>query len=62
MGKKEFKIYTRSVEGITQIIFFGYQSDAELCTKVYEGALLYLEYRLKRLYRTAITPDYKKKS
>lgn len=46
-------------EGITKIIFFGYDSDAELCTKVYEGAVLYLEYRLKRLYKTAITPDYK---
>ena len=47
-------------DGITQIIFFGYDTDAKLCTKVYEGALLYLEYRLKRLYRTAITSDYKK--
>lgn len=46
-------------KGVTQIIFFGYDSDTELCTKVYEGALLYLGYRLKRLYRTAITPDYK---
>lgn len=45
-------------EGITQMVFFGYHSDAELCTKVYEGAILYLEYRLKRLYRTAWTSDY----
>lgn len=50
-------------EGITQIIFFGYQSDAELCTKVYEGAILYLKYRLKRFF--SIIPkarwkDYKK--
>lgn len=48
-----------SEKGITQIIFFGYKDDAELCTKVYEGTILYLEYRLKRLYRTAITPNYK---
>lgn len=27
--------------------------------KVYEGAILYLEYRLKRLYKTAITSNYK---
>ncbi|MEY8463403.1 DUF2786 domain-containing protein [Streptococcus merionis] len=39
-------------EGVTQMIFFGYEKDAELCTKVYEGALLYLEYRLKRLVPT----------
>ena len=50
-------------DGITQIIFFGYQSDAELCSKVYEGALLYLKYRLKRLFPTvsrARWKDYKK--
>ncbi|MCW1081790.1 DUF7168 domain-containing protein, partial [Streptococcus anginosus] len=50
-------------EGITQMIFFGYQSDAELCTKVYEGAILYLKYRLKRLFPTiskARWKDYKK--
>ncbi|HEM2721391.1 TPA: DUF2786 domain-containing protein [Streptococcus suis] len=50
-------------DGITQIIFFGYQSDAELCTKVYEGAILYLNYRLKRLFPTvtkARWKDYKK--
>ncbi|HEM4897888.1 TPA: DUF2786 domain-containing protein, partial [Streptococcus suis] len=50
-------------DGITQIIFFGYQSDAELCTKVYEGAILYLNYRLKRLFSTvtkARWKDYKK--
>lgn len=50
-------------EGITKMIFFGYDSDAELCTKVYEGAVLYLEYRLKRLYPTitkARWKDYKK--
>lgn len=50
-------------EGITKMIFFGYDSDAEFCTKVYEGAVLYLEYRLKRLF-PAITKarwkDYKK--
>src|SRR3712207_3499941 len=39
-------------KGITQMIFFGYDTDAELCTKVYEGALLYLDYRLKRLFPT----------
>lgn len=39
-------------EGITQITFFGYHSDAELCSKVYEGAILYLKYRLKRLRPT----------
>lgn len=50
-------------EGITQMIFFGYQSDAELCTKVYEGAILYLKYRLERLFPTiskARWKDYKK--
>ncbi|WP_449448653.1 DUF2786 domain-containing protein [Streptococcus suis] len=50
-------------DGITQIIFFGYHSDAELCTKVYEGAILYLKYRLKRLFPTitkARWKDYKK--
>ena len=50
-------------EGITKMIFFGYDSDAELCTKVYEGAVLYLEYRLKRLYPTITKArwiDYKK--
>ncbi|HGD2254388.1 TPA: DUF2786 domain-containing protein [Streptococcus agalactiae] len=50
-------------KGITQIIFFGYDTDAELCTKVYEGALLYLDYRLKRLFPTvskARWKDYKK--
>lgn len=50
-------------EGITQIIFFGYQSDAELCTKVYEGAILYLKYRLRRLYPVVSKSkwkDYKK--
>lgn len=50
-------------KGVTQIIFFGYQSDAELCTKVYEGAILYLKYRLKRLFPTipkAYWKDYKK--
>ena len=50
-------------DGITQIIFFGYQSDAELCTKVYEGSILYLKYRLKRLFPTitkARWKDYKK--
>ncbi|HEM3469281.1 DUF2786 domain-containing protein [Streptococcus suis] len=39
-------------EGITQMIFFGYDTDAELCTKIYEGAILYLEYRIKRLFPT----------
>lgn len=57
-------IRRRLVEkGITQMIFFGYETDAELCTKVYEGALLYLEYRLKRLFPTvsqARWKDYKK--
>lgn len=50
-------------EGITKMIFFGYDSDAEYCTKVYEGAVLYLEYRLKRLFPTitkARWKDYKK--
>lgn len=50
-------------EGITQIIFFGYDTDTELCTKVYEGAILYLKYRLKRLFPTipkAHWKDYKK--
>lgn len=50
-------------EGITQIIFFGYDTDAELCTKVYEGAILYLKYRLKRIFPTipkAHWKDYKK--
>ncbi|MFS9370404.1 DUF2786 domain-containing protein [Streptococcus infantis] len=50
-------------DGITQIIFFGYQSDAEFCSKVYEGAILYLKYRLKRLFPTvsrARWKDYKK--
>lgn len=50
-------------DGITQIIFFGYQSDAELCTRVYEGAILYLKYRLKRLLPTVTKSrwkDYKK--
>ncbi|EHI70851.1 DUF2786 domain-containing protein [Streptococcus ictaluri] len=50
-------------KGITQMIFFGYDTDAELCTKVYEGALLYLDYRLKRLFPTvskARWKDYKK--
>ncbi|HEP2968741.1 TPA: DUF2786 domain-containing protein [Streptococcus pyogenes] len=50
-------------EGITQIIFFGYDTDTELCTKVYEGAILYLKYRLKRLFPTipkARWKDYKK--
>lgn len=45
------------------MIFFGYDSDAEFCTKVYEGAVLYLEYRLKRLFPTitkARWKDYKK--
>ena len=46
-------------DGITQIIFFGYQSDAELCSKVYEGALLYLKYRLKRLFPTVSREDGK---
>lgn len=57
-------IRRRLVEkGITQMIFFGYDTDAELCTKVYEGALLYLDYRLKRLFPTvskARWKDYKK--
>ncbi|HEM3667525.1 TPA: DUF2786 domain-containing protein [Streptococcus suis] len=57
-------IRRRLVEkGVTQMIFFGYDTDAELCTKVYEGALLYLEYRLKRLFSTvskARWKDYKK--
>jgi hypothetical protein len=50
-------------EGITKMIFFGYDSDAEFCTKVYEGAVLYLEYRLKHLFPTitkARWKDYKK--
>lgn len=50
-------------EGITKMIFFGYDSDAEFCTKVYEGAVLYLEYRLKRLFPTITKSrwkDYKK--
>ena len=50
-------------DGITQIIFFGYDADAELCTKVYEGAILYLKYRLKRLFpkiTKARWKDYKK--
>ena len=50
-------------EGITQVIFFGYQSDTELCTRVYEGVILYLKYRLKRLDPTVIKSrwkDYKK--
>lgn len=50
-------------EGVTEMIFFGYQSDAELCTRVYEGAILYLQYRLKRLFPTitkARWKDYKK--
>ena len=50
-------------EGITTMIFFGYDSNAEFCTKVYEGAVLYLEYRLKRLFPTitkARWKDYKK--
>ncbi|WP_373197469.1 DUF2786 domain-containing protein [Streptococcus sanguinis] len=50
-------------EGITKMIFFGYDSDAEFCTKVYKGAVLYLEYRLKRLFPTitkARWKDYKK--
>ena len=50
-------------EGITQVIFFGYQSDTELCTRVYEGAILYLKYRLKRLLPTVTKSrwkDYKK--
>lgn len=50
-------------EGITKMFFFGYDSDAEFCTKVYEGAVLYLEYRLKRLFPTitkARWKDYKK--
>ena len=50
-------------EGSTKMIFFGYDSDAEFCTKVYEGAVLYLEYRLKRLFPTitkARWKDYKK--
>lgn len=50
-------------KGITQMIFFGYDTDVELCTKVYEGALLYLEYRLKRLFPTVSKSrwkDYKK--
>lgn len=46
-------------KGITQIIFFGYDSDTELCKQIYEATLLYLDYRLKRLYRTAITGNYK---
>ena len=57
-------IRRRLVEkGITQMIFFGYDTDAELCTKVYEGSLLYLDYRLKRLFPTvskARWKDYKK--
>lgn len=50
-------------EGLTQVIFFGYQSDTELCTRVYEGAILYLKYRLKRLLPTVTKSrwkDYKK--
>ncbi|MDV6000860.1 DUF2786 domain-containing protein [Streptococcus canis] len=50
-------------KGITQMIFFGYQFDAELCTRVYEGAILYLKYRLKRLFPTVSKSrwkDYKK--
>ena len=50
-------------EGITRIKFFGYHSDAELCSKVYEAAILYLKYRLKRLLPTvpkAHWTDYKK--
>ena len=50
-------------EGITKMIFFGYDSDAEFCTKVYEGAVLYLEYRLTRVFPTitkARWKDYKK--
>lgn len=50
-------------EGVTQMIFFGYHSDAELCSKVYEGAILYLKYRLKRLLPTvprAYWKNYKK--
>ncbi|HEM6115814.1 TPA: DUF2786 domain-containing protein [Streptococcus suis] len=50
-------------EGITQVIFFGYQSDTELCTRVYEGVILYLKYRLKRLLPTVTKSrwkDYKK--
>lgn len=50
-------------DGITQIKFFGYYQDAELCTKVYEGAILYLKYRLKRLAKTTTKTkksDYRK--
>lgn len=50
-------------EGVTQMIFFGYHSDAELCSKVYEGAILYLKHRLKRLLLTvprAYWKNYKK--
>lgn len=43
----------------TQIVFFGYRSDAELCTKVYESAILYLEYRLSRLFSSIPKNDRK---
>lgn len=46
-------------KGITQISFFGYDFDAELCKNVYEATLSYLDYRLKHLDRTAITGSYK---
>lgn len=53
-------IRRRLVEkGITQIVFFGYDTDAELCTKVYEGTLSYLDYRLKRLYPTVSKARWK---
>lgn len=39
----------RRVDGITRIVFFGEKSDVEAITLVFNSALAYLQYRLKRL-------------
>lgn len=41
----------------SRIIFFGEKQDAELVSKIYESALLYLRYRLDRL--PSCEPSYK---
>lgn len=43
--------------GATQVSFFGAKRDVEVVSKVYEAAVLYLNYRLKRLPDKS--PEYK---
>ena len=43
--------------GITHVSFFGAKGDVEVVSKIYEAAVMYLNYRLKRLPNKS--PDYK---